>query len=121
MSLFKVSRFNPSAYDLANETLSNIKAMFEQLHDQVKKDHQSLWYANGGLDGPKPTGLQVLQALGDKAQHVMFAAKARVDLLQAVAASLGMSSAVDWAGFVPPYDFVWNTDGSLGNAVPKRQ
>jgi hypothetical protein len=120
MSLFRVSRLNPSAYDLANETLANMKLMFEQLLEQVQKDHQSLWYANGGLDGPKPTGLQQLLALGDRAQHVVFAVKARVDLLQAVAASLGMSSAVDWAGLNPPYDFVWNTDGSLGNTVPKK-
>lgn len=120
MSLFRVSRFNPSAFDLANETLSNMKVMFEQLLEQTQKDHQSLWYANGGLEGPRPTGIQQLQALGDRAQHVMFASKARVDLLQAVAASLGMSGAVDWVGLLPPYEFKWNEDGSLGAAIPKK-
>ena len=121
MSLFRISRFYPSSYDLATDTLSNMKGMFGQLLEQAQKDHKDLWYANGGLDGPKPTGIQVLQALGGKAQHVMYAIQARVNLLQTMAAALDMTSSVDWSNLMSPYDFVWNEDGSLGTVVPKRQ
>lgn len=120
MTLFRLTHSNSSAFDMAGETLSNMRVMFEQLLEQVQRDHKDLWYANEGLEGPNPTGIQVLQALEDKAQHVMFAIKARVDLLQAMAAALGLTSDVEWASLMPPYDFVWNEDGSLGAAVLKK-
>lgn len=120
MALFRLTHSNSSAYDLAGETLVNMRVMFEQLLEQVQRDHKDLWYANDGLEGPKPTGVQVLQALEGKAQHVMYAIQARLDLLQAMAAALGLTSDVEWASLMCPYDFVWNEDGSLGTAVLKK-
>lgn len=98
------------------------QAELERAEDLV----QRFWYRNRDAEGnpsptgeAEPTGPQILEKMGTKAQASMAVAYARVEMLVGIATALGKPELVDLTKLAPPFDLTFNPDGSLQAATPK--
>lgn len=107
----------PTASQIINNLISTANITFMRLTQSVQQDFDNFWYINRDengnrvLEGPAPTGIQLLQALGTQAAPMMAIAWARVQFVAATAAAVG--GTFDVTSVLPPYDLTWNEDGSL--------
>jgi hypothetical protein len=118
-NVFDIQDNGPSAADLANGFLKETNLQFEQTRDAVYDGIQRFWYRNRdengepALEGDVPSGIEVLQAMGTKAQPFLAVAHARVQMLVGIQTALGFSDLIDLTKVSGPYDFTFNPDGSL--------
>lgn len=127
MSIFEIEVDNtPQATNLAKGFLAEANQQFENQLNGVYDAVQRFWYrnrdaeGNPALEGDEPTGVEILQAMGTKAQSVIAVAYARVVMLMTIQQSLGLSGLVDLQRASAPYDLVFNPDGSLLSATLKQ-
>ena len=117
--IFNTVDAQPTAAQVVNNLISNANITYMRLSQSVEQDFQQFWYLNRDengnrtLEGPAPTGIQLLQALGTQAAPLMAIAWARVQFVAATAAAVGAS--FDVTSVLPPYDLTWNEDGSLAS------
>ena len=118
MSIFNIQENGPTAQQLAEGFLKEADLKAEQNAIDATDAIQRFWYRNKDeqgnptLEGDNPTGIQVLQAMGTRAQAFMMVAFARVQMLMTVQQSLGVEL-VDLSKVSGPYNLTFNQDGSL--------
>ena len=113
MSLFQTgNQITPELR--ANRQLQRANAEFERLAMQSKSDFDQFWVEVNGV-----TPIQVIEAMGTKAQSFFAVAYFRVQMLLQVAQVIGKPELVNEADFLPPYTLTFKADGSLDSAVPK--
>lgn len=118
MTIFNIQDNGPTAAQLADGFLKEADLKAEQNALEATDAIQRFWYRNQDeqgnptLEGDNPTGIEVLQAMGTKAQAFMLVAYARVQMLMTVQQSLGVEL-VDLSKVSGPYDLTFNPDGSL--------
>jgi hypothetical protein len=98
----------------ANRQLQKANSSFDQMLQQAKSDFKQFWSEVNGV-----TPIQVIEAMGTKAQSFFTVAYLRVQMLAQVAQVLGKPELVNLAELVPAYDLTFNEDGSLASATPK--
>lgn len=118
MTIFNIEDNGPTAAQLADGFLKETNQKADQNALEAADAIQRFWYrnqdeqGNPSLEGDNPTGIEVLQAMGTKAQAFMLVAYARVQMLLTVQQSLGVQL-VDLSEVSSPYDLTFNQDGSL--------
>jgi len=106
----------PTAQQVAARIIFSANNTFDRMLNTAYNDYNSFW---GLEDQGGPSGLDILTALGPSAYTIMAVAWARVQMLYSVAQAVGKENLIDLNRLVPPYDFIWNQDGSLASATPK--
>lgn len=101
---------NPTAQQIAVDILHNANNKFNATIVEAYNDYDNFWKleASGG-----PSGIQILEALGTKAETIYSMAWARVQMLISTAEIVGKPDIVDLSKLLPPYDVTFNADGSL--------
>ena len=119
MSIFEQQpNQGPTAEEIATRLLRQVNNEFNRT---VKAQTQAVkqFWRNDLADSPNgPTGVEVLQAMGTKAQTFLSVAYARVMMMLTIQGILGRDDLVDVAAVSAPYTFTWNEDGSLNEATP---
>lgn len=120
--LFRDETVEPSKVEvLARGFKAEANAGFKQMVAKIYDDVERFWYRNkteGGQlvaeSGDEPTGLEILVGLGTDALPVLSVAFARVRMLQGIVKSMGLpEDTLDQTKMLPPYDLVWNKNGSV--------
>ena len=117
--VFDVTISGPTAADFAKGYMLETNQSFEATRDFVYDGIQRFWFrnkdkeGNGVLEGDEPSGIEILQAMGTNAEAFLACAYARVVMLVTIATQLGKPDLVDVAKCSAPYDFTFNSDGSL--------
>lgn len=111
-----VDSVKPTAQQMAVDLLHNANNKFTALIVEAYNDFDNFWKleATGG-----PSGIQILEALGTKAETIYSMAWARVELLITIAQIVNKPSMVDLAKLIPPYEVTFKPDGSLDSATPR--
>jgi cyclopropane fatty-acyl-phospholipid synthase-like methyltransferase len=113
MSLFQTgNQITPELR--ANRQLAKANSEFDRLVSQSQSDFNQFWTEFDGV-----TPIQVIEAMGTKAQSFFAVAYIRVQMLLQVAQAMGKPELVNEADFLPPYTLTFKADGSLDSAVPK--
>jgi len=109
----------PEAELLAAGFLLEANKTFDKLLSDAYSASDRFWFrnrdeeGNPSTEGGKPSGLEILAAMGTDTQAFMGVAYARVQMLVAIATSLGQAEAVDLTRLMPPVTIEYNKDGSL--------
>lgn len=126
MTIFNIpTDSTPEAEKLARGFLAEANAKFEAELNSAYDTIQRFWYRNDPvideetgesvpqLEGDKPSGIEILQAMGTNAKASIDVAYARVQMLLNIEAGLGLSGVVDVSRLQAPYNLVFAQDGSL--------
>lgn len=119
--LFNPIKAGPNANQIASNLIQQSNMTYMRLRDSLVRDFEQFWFrnrdnnGNRALEGAKPTGIEILQALGTQAAPLMAIAWARVQFVAACSEVAGQP--FDSTELIPPYDLTWNEDGSLADAT----
>lgn len=139
MTIFQVPDQTPTVETFANGWLQTANAQAQDLLNRSYDDVHQFWFRNRDINGnsspvkhdpatredgteypgsQEPTGVELLQAMGQQAGLFLGLAWAKVaGIVQADQQySLGI---VDLDKLLPPYELEWNPDGTLKNATLK--
>jgi len=113
----------PRATKLADGFIEKTNQVFEEQRLAAYSAVEEFWFrntdANGdpALEGDEPSGVEMLQAMGTKAQAFWEAASQRAVMVISIATALGKPEEVDLAKISSPYELTFKADGSLETAA----
>lgn len=116
MAIFDIpADATPEAVKLAKGFLAEANVKFDSELNASYDAVNRFWYRNGEgeVDGDQPSGIEVLQAMGPNAKSFIDVAFARVQMLLAIEAGLGLSGIVDLSKVAGPFELTFAEDGSL--------
>lgn len=111
-----IASVKPTAEQIAADILHSANNKFMAMVIESYNDYDNFWKleANGG-----PSGVQILEALGTKAETIYSMAWARVQMLLTTAQIVNKPEMVDLTKLIPPYEVTFKADGSLDSATPR--
>lgn len=117
--IFDLQDTGPSVQSLSTGFLKEVNLKFDQNLQEAYDGIQRFWYrnkdenGNPSLTGTEPSGIQLLQAMGNKAEGFLVVAYARVQMLIGIEQALGLSGLVDMSKVAAPYDMTFTAEGAL--------
>ena len=109
----------PQATKLADGFIAKTNQVFEEQRQAAYSSVEEFWFRNQdengdpALTGDEPSGVEMLQAMGTKAESFWQAASQRAVMVISIATALNKPEEIDLAKISAPYDLTFAPDGSL--------